>query len=384
MPLAALVGVAVAGGLTQSIIGAKSAKNASNAASQADMYAANLQHQDATQALNYQKQVDAYNKAIMAPYVASGTSSLMRLNTMMGLNPNFTTAPNGTPYAPQVDPSQGVRDAIAGAPDSASAIKAASAVDQNVSPDAATTDAWAKAGIPLQYISLPGGGSIARRTDNDPQTSTNAFVNPQEGITNINTGPDMNPAGTGAGSTDPMAGYLLQPFTEKYQAPTADSLQNDPEFLSRLKLGDDALQKSAAARGTVGNGGFLKDFATFNTDLASQAYGNAYNRSMQEYLNRYNIDTNNKANIYNKLASQAGLGQVSATNLGGQLDTGARTTAGVLGTEGSQVGNSLADAGSARASGYLGSGAAWSSGIGSISNNIMDIIAAKYKKQLGF
>ena len=77
------------------------------------------------------------------------------------------------------------------------------------------------------------------------------------------------------------------------------------------------------------------DLQRYGQGLASTEYGNAYNR----------------------LAGLAGVGQ-TATN---QLGTAA-------GTYGSNVGNLMADAAAARASGYAGMGNAFSTGLGSYLN----------------
>lgn len=56
------------------------------------------------------------------------------------------------------------------------------------------------------------------------------------------------------------------------------AIQTDPGFQFRQQQGEQALQRAAAASGTLGSGSFLKDTARFSQGLASQEYGNAVNR----------------------------------------------------------------------------------------------------------
>lgn len=72
------------------------------------------------------------------------------------------------------------------------------------------------------------------------------------------------------------------------------SIQNSPAFQFRMAEGQKALERSAAARGGLAGGGFMKGLARYSQGLASEEYGNQYNR----------------------LANLAGMGQSTAQNLG--------------------------------------------------------------------
>jgi hypothetical protein len=140
--------LAAAGSVGSSAIGAHAAGKAANAQATAAERAANLQHQDTAAALAFQKQQYADQQRIMAPWINTGQQANQSLAYLMGLKPNSQNAYQ----APRVDPSQAARDAMVGAPNSQSAIQAAVGADPNVSPDAATTQAWQQAGIPLEYL----------------------------------------------------------------------------------------------------------------------------------------------------------------------------------------------------------------------------------------
>lgn len=113
--------------------------------------------------------------------------------------------------------------------------------------------------------------------------------------------------------------------------------QNSPDYQFSLNQGIGALDKSAAARGSLYSGGHSQDLTQF-------AQGNA-----NQFLNSY----------WNKLAGQAGQGQVTAGNLG---TLGANMA--------SNIGNYLTNAGNARASSYLQQGNIASQQIGAWGNAI--------------
>jgi hypothetical protein len=63
-----------------------------------------------------------------------------------------------------------------------------------------------------------------------------------------------------------------------FVAPTYDEAFNDQGFQFALKEGRDALEKSAAAKGTLLTTGTLKDLDTFSQGAASQQYDKVYGR----------------------------------------------------------------------------------------------------------
>jgi hypothetical protein len=118
--------------------------------------------------------------------------------------------------------------------------------------------------------------------------------------------------------------------------------QADPGYAFRLQQGQQAIERSAAARGGLGGGRMAKDLTNYAQGAASQEYGNAYNRYQT-----------NRANQLNPLQSLAGVAQ-SATNTIGQAGQNYATNAG----------NNAMAAGNANASGYIGQANAISGGVG--------------------
>lgn len=134
--------------------------------------------------------------------------------------------------------------------------------------------------------------------------------------------------------------------------------QQDPGFQFRQQEGEKALQRAAAATGSAYSGAALKALARFNSGLASQEYGDAYNR--------FNTDQSQR---FNRLASVAGIGQTAL----GQTQSAGTSAYGNIASLGANAaaaqGRSLQDAAEARASGYVGVGNAIGSGIRNLYNN---------------
>lgn len=81
----------------------------------------------------------------------------------------------------------------------------------------------------------------------------------------------------------------------------ANDLYNDPSYQWRLGQGQQALERSAAARGGLNSGAALKALTRYGQDYASTEYGNAYNRAQ----GTFNSNLNNLLNPLQSLAGQA-------------------------------------------------------------------------------
>lgn len=123
------------------------------------------------------------------------------------------------------------------------------------------------------------------------------------------------PAAPGAPA---QPGYTLPTFGNAQQL-----LQNDPGYQFRLNQGQQGLDRRLAAMGMSGSGRALKDTIDYNQGMASQEYGN----------------------VWNRLANIAGVGQ-SAT--GAQQQNAQQY--------GQAAGENILQGGNARASGYIAAG----------------------------
>jgi len=129
-------------------------------------------------------------------------------------------------------------------------------------------------------------------------------------------GPGGDVTGQGTGT-----GYLTHQFSpEDFQAGI------DPGYAFRLQQGQRALNAQQNAAGGLIGGNALTAMQDYTQGQASQEYGNAFNR--------YNTQ---RSNIYNTLASMAGLGQTSL----GQTMQGSTTAGGNIGTNLANVGTAL-------------------------------------------
>lgn len=163
-------------------------------------------------------------------------------------------------------------------------------------------------------------------------------------------------AGTGAvGELSDLLGpkgELRQGWEGEFKAPT---VTDDPGFRFRLEEGQQAIERSAAARGGLTTGGTLKAIDRYSQDLASQEYEKAWNRSFLEYNQAYNEFQTEQENTYRRLM---GLTSVGLGGAGG-------------------AGQAISQAGAAAASGAVGAGNAWSSGVSGATGNIAELILLK-------
>lgn len=121
--------------------------------------------------------------------------------------------------------------------------------------------------------------------------------------------------------------------------------QQTPGYQFRVQQGEQGVLNNLSALGMKNSGKALKSLESFRQGLASEEYGN--------YMNR--------------LASMAGMGQTQ-TNATNSLMANAATN----------IGNSLQNAGAARASGYVGSANAWSQGLNGVGNALGQLSYNQY------
>jgi hypothetical protein len=128
--------------------------------------------------------------------------------------------------------------------------------------------------------------------------------------------------------------------------------KEDPGYQFRKQEGINALDASASARGRLKSGAQQRAVTRFGSNLASQEYGNAFNRSLTEYK----TDASRKQGQFNRLASLSNVGQVANS-----ADQAARSEmASNVSASTTASGNALArgaiNKGNARASAYQGIG----------------------------
>ena len=79
-----------------------------------------------------------------------------------------------------------------------------------------------------------------------------------------------------------------------FEGPTAEDMAADPSYQFRLQQGQEALERSGAARGVTNTGGTLRDILDYGQQAASQEYGNIYGRQRDVY----DLNERNRFNAY--------------------------------------------------------------------------------------
>lgn len=161
----------------------------------------------------------------------------------------------------------------------------------------------------------------------------------------------------GYGALSQLTGGL-QPGGDFNRNFTMADYQADPGYGFRISQGENAINRSAGAAGSRYSGATLKALQRFNSNLASQEYGNAYNR--------FNTDIGNR---FNRLSSLAGTGQTAVSQIGAAGQNTANNIGAAGQTAATNSGNALQNAAAARASGYVGVGNAINGTIGNLANN---------------
>jgi hypothetical protein len=188
----------------------------------------------------------------------------------------------------------------------------------------------------------------------------------------------------------------LQPFTEQFKygeftPPSAANDANDPGFSTRLKAGQEALDRSAAARGTALTGTQVQAQTDYAQDYASNEYDKIYNRAantwqtnygkaLGEYNNRKATFYANQDNPFSKLLAQETLDSNNTNALNNLGFNYASLYSNVLGNGSNAATNYLTQGANARAAGQVGAGNAYS-GLGSAIGN--DALTAYYMSQYG-
>jgi hypothetical protein len=188
---------------------------------------------------------------------------------------------------------------------------ASSVIGSNAAESAANTQAQAAQNAENTQLQM---FQTAQNAEAPYATVGNQAVNSLAGLYNFN--------GTNPGSPSPAA---LNAFT------------NSPDYAFALQQGTQAMQRSAAAGGTLISGGQLKAGQEFGQGLASQQYGNYYNR----------------------LLSLSQLGQSAAAGL---------SNAAV--TSGANIGNTQQALGQSLASGTVGSANAITGGLNGATSSL--------------
>jgi len=110
------------------------------------------------------------------------------------------------------------------------------------------------------------GPALAQQTASGPMPTAPQTIAPFSGVNY----PEFTPP--------PLPAALQQPWT----LPTTQDLQNMPGFQASFDLGERALQRSAAAQGSLLSGGTLQALNRYGQDYAMGKYNDLVNQSIQQ------------------------------------------------------------------------------------------------------
>lgn len=178
----------------------------------------------------------------------------------------------------------------------------------------------------------------------------------------------------GGGGVAPMLGMdpqtfgsLLTPWTQQFDPRNPQEIVNDPSYQFQMQEGIGGIQRSAAANGTLLNGGTMKDLMRFNQGLASTFDDKYYNRDLGEYLLGRENFWQNQDRPYNKLMPVAQMGQDAAAANAASGSSYANTVAGALYGQGN-----------ASSAGSAASGQNWGDFLGGMGTDWSDYLRRQY------
>ena len=132
---------------------------------------------------------------------------------------------------------------------------------------------------------------------------------------------------------------------------------NNPAYQFQLKQGQQALDRSSAARGMGYSGAQMTAAQDYGQGMASQQYDKEYNRATSEF-----------GDYYNRLAGLSQGGQQAANTLGSYGNQYANAGSNTFGNLSNAQTSILGQQANARASGYAANANALSGGLNSLTN----------------
>lgn len=114
----------------------------------------------------------------------------------------------------------------------------------------------------------------------------------------------------GANPNDGLGfGSLTAPFTGQFTAPTAAQAEAQPGYQFARDQGLQAIDRSAASKGTLLTGGNLKDLAGYAGGVASTNYNNLFNQNATTFGMNRDTFYHNQDSPFNKLYQVSNMGK---------------------------------------------------------------------------
>jgi hypothetical protein len=167
------------------------------------------------------------------------------------------------------------------------------------------------------------GGAMQRGAAEDAAKKGNQLLSDASGKAQSYLNPYIDAGQTGLNK--------VQSMVSNPQQFTMADFYNDPGYQFQLQQGNQAIERSAAARGGLTSGATGKALANYTTNLANTTYGDAYNRYLQtnnQQFNQANTLANYGYNASNQSANNTiGVAGQQANNLTSAITGGAAAMA---------------------------------------------------------
>ena len=164
-----------------------------------------------------------------------------------------------------------------------------------------------------------------------------------------------------------MAGFDPNSLMRNFGA--AD-FQTDPGYNFRLSEGLKAIDRQAAARGGLISGAGLKAAGRYGQDVASQEYGNAFNRFQTNrasqaglFTDAYNRNRTRQMDEYGRLSDFTTRGANAAAGTGSSQAAYGTNAANLMSQGAQAMGQGVLGAGQATAAGQMGAGNTYNNAI---------------------
>jgi hypothetical protein len=311
--------VAIGGAtLLTGAMASSAAGSASSAQANAANQAAALQKQSADDSLAFQREMYGQQRADIAPYRQAGLTAQNKLLTYLGLDPSTSGMAPVTTF------------------DEAGYNRAMDAY----------YGGGGGGGVPAGGTFTPGYMQLAT-TEGGGDTYVDSKFTPAPAGAGGNVNALTMPTREQFTTATPVDQVSVDPNSPDYGKYTKDfgmsDFEADPGYAFRMAEGLKALDRQAAARGGLISGSALKASQRYGQDMASQEYGNAFNR--------YQV---NRSNQLNPLMAISGYGQQATNQLGQYGSQFAQSGANTMANSANAQAGGLYNAGQARASGYIG------------------------------
>jgi hypothetical protein len=227
--------------------------------------------------------------------------------------------------------------------------------------------------------SVVGAGKQANATKQAAQTQANAANHATDIQANefntvqANEAPYQALGAWGVGQLEDESSVWSKPFDPTAAGVPAQfsynpaDVANDPAFQFAMQQGQQAIQRSAAAKGGLLGGAAVKSLDQFATGTAAQYenqdYAQAANTYNTNYSNAFNTFKSNQDSLFNKLSSITGMGQTAVSGVNGAGANAANNSSEIA-----------LGAGNSAAAGIIGSANAGAAGAGGVSSSISSLL----------